>query len=198
MHWRIKNDATGQCRPARAGPRDPRVGHARCRSATSAEAKIVIPSAARDLPTVKVPRPAASRFAYRSKLATEPHDPLRRPCGRRPRVSALRGAGTLTAIVGPERRGQDDLLQPDLRAAAGERPARDCSNGTRPHGRSRRAAPHAGGLGRAFQLTNLFPDLSVHENVRLAVQARESPQGGRATTCCARLERPSRLDRPGR
>jgi branched-chain amino acid transport system ATP-binding protein len=28
------------------------------------------------------------------------------------------------------------------------------------------------GLGRAFQLTNLFPNLSVIENVRLAVQAR--------------------------
>jgi branched-chain amino acid transport system ATP-binding protein len=27
------------------------------------------------------------------------------------------------------------------------------------------------GLGRAFQLTNLFPNLSVLENVRLAVQA---------------------------
>jgi branched-chain amino acid transport system ATP-binding protein len=27
------------------------------------------------------------------------------------------------------------------------------------------------GLGRAFQLTNLFPNLTVHENVRLAVQA---------------------------
>ena len=27
------------------------------------------------------------------------------------------------------------------------------------------------GLGRAFQLTNLFPNLSVEENVRLAVQA---------------------------
>src|SRR6185437_6168754 len=28
------------------------------------------------------------------------------------------------------------------------------------------------GIGRAFQLTNLFPNLTVHENVRLAVQAR--------------------------
>src|SRR6185503_11870456 len=28
------------------------------------------------------------------------------------------------------------------------------------------------GMGRAFQLTNLFPNLSVLENVRLAVQAR--------------------------
>ena len=27
------------------------------------------------------------------------------------------------------------------------------------------------GLGRAFQLTNLFPNLTVLENVRLAVQA---------------------------
>ena len=27
------------------------------------------------------------------------------------------------------------------------------------------------GLGRAFQLTNLFPNLSVEENVRLAVQS---------------------------
>jgi branched-chain amino acid transport system ATP-binding protein len=30
------------------------------------------------------------------------------------------------------------------------------------------------GIGRAFQLTNLFPRLSVHENVRLAVQSREN------------------------
>ena len=37
------------------------------------------------------------------------------------------------------------------------------------------AAParmHAG-LGRAFQLTQLFPRLSVHENVRLALQSRQ-------------------------
>ena len=37
--------------------------------------------------------------------------------------------------------------------------------------------PHPRGLGRAFQLTNLFPNLSVLENVRLAVQAT---QGGGA------------------
>ncbi|QRZ12761.1 ATP-binding cassette domain-containing protein [Paracoccus methylovorus] len=30
------------------------------------------------------------------------------------------------------------------------------------------------GLGRSFQITNLFPDLTVRENVRLAVQARHS------------------------
>ncbi|MBA2412149.1 MAG: ATP-binding cassette domain-containing protein, partial [Burkholderiaceae bacterium] len=37
------------------------------------------------------------------------------------------------------------------------------------------AAPHrivAAGIARSFQITNLFPALSVHENLRLAVQAR--------------------------
>ena len=34
------------------------------------------------------------------------------------------------------------------------------------------------GLGRAFQLTQLFPNLSVMENVRLAVQAREQGRHG--------------------
>ena len=33
------------------------------------------------------------------------------------------------------------------------------------------------GLGRAFQLTNLFPNLTVLENVRLAVQARAQATG---------------------
>ncbi len=33
------------------------------------------------------------------------------------------------------------------------------------------------GLGRAFQLTQLFANLSVHENVRLAIQAREAGRG---------------------
>jgi ABC-type branched-subunit amino acid transport system ATPase component/ABC-type branched-subunit amino acid transport system permease subunit len=38
-------------------------------------------------------------------------------------------------------------------------------------------APHAitrAGLGRSFQITNLFPGLSVEENIRLAVQARHA------------------------
>lgn len=29
------------------------------------------------------------------------------------------------------------------------------------------------GIGRSFQITNLFPTLSIEENVRLAVQARD-------------------------
>jgi len=37
------------------------------------------------------------------------------------------------------------------------------------------AARTAMGIGRSFQLTNVFPTLSVLENVRLAVQARRGP-----------------------
>jgi branched-chain amino acid transport system ATP-binding protein len=37
------------------------------------------------------------------------------------------------------------------------------------------AARTAMGIGRSFQLTNVFPSLSVLENVRLAVQARRGP-----------------------
>jgi branched-chain amino acid transport system ATP-binding protein len=47
------------------------------------------------------------------------------------------------------------------------------------HGEDLSRAPAAlrtrRGIGRAFQLTNLFPELSVEENVRLAVQARSAP-----------------------
>ncbi len=34
------------------------------------------------------------------------------------------------------------------------------------------------GIGRSFQITNLFPALSVNENIRLAVQARQLSYGG--------------------
>jgi branched-chain amino acid transport system ATP-binding protein len=43
------------------------------------------------------------------------------------------------------------------------------------------------GIGRAFQITNLFPELSVAENVRLAVQAR-APQRFNAWTPAAGLD----------
>jgi branched-chain amino acid transport system ATP-binding protein len=77
--------------------------------------------------------------------------------------------GTLTAIVGPNGAGKTtyfNLISGQLRAGAGDVLLR----GERI---TRLAAPLRArrGLGRAFQLTNLFPDLSVLENVRLAVQA---------------------------
>ena len=84
-------------------------------------------------------------------------------------VSASFVSGTLTAIVGPNGAGKTtyfNLISGQIRASTG----RVLLAG---HDLSRLGAPARTriGLGRAFQLTNLFPHLSVFENVRLAVQA---------------------------
>jgi branched-chain amino acid transport system ATP-binding protein len=82
--------------------------------------------------------------------------------------------GTLTAIVGPNGAGKTtyfNLISGQLKATAGQ----VTLNGRDLSGFSASARTRAG-LGRAFQLTNLFPRLTVLENVRLAVQAsREGP-----------------------
>jgi len=81
--------------------------------------------------------------------------------------------GTLTAIVGPNGAGKTtyfNLISGQLQATQG----RVYLNGVNLSSLSPSARTRAG-LGRAFQLTNLFPNLSVLENVRLAVQAT---QGG--------------------
>jgi branched-chain amino acid transport system ATP-binding protein len=85
-------------------------------------------------------------------------------------VSCAFARGTLTAIVGPNGAGKTtyfNLISGQLRATDGDVFLR--GRRITPLSAPRRARL---GLGRAFQLTNLFPDLSVHENVRLAVQAR--------------------------
>ena len=84
-------------------------------------------------------------------------------------VSCSFAPGTLTAIVGPNGAGKTtyfNLISGQLPASAG----RVSLNGRELTGLSASARTRAG-LGRAFQLTNLFPNLSVLENVRLAVQA---------------------------
>ena len=90
-------------------------------------------------------------------------------------VSCAFAPGTLTAIVGPNGAGKTtyfNLISGQLRASAGQvlLAGEDISHLAAPL-RTRR------GLGRAFQLTQLFANLTVHENVRLAVQARESGRG---------------------
>jgi branched-chain amino acid transport system ATP-binding protein len=77
--------------------------------------------------------------------------------------------GTLTAIVGPNGAGKTtyfNLISGQLKASAGQ----VTLNGRDLSGFSASERTRAG-LGRAFQLTNLFPRLTVLENVRLAVQA---------------------------
>ncbi len=85
-------------------------------------------------------------------------------------VSCAFHRDTLTAIVGPNGAGKTtyfNLISGQLRATAGEVHL----NGT-PIGGLGTADRARRGLGRAFQLTNLFPNLTVLENVRLAVQSR--------------------------
>lgn len=85
-------------------------------------------------------------------------------------VSCAFSAGTLTAIVGPNGAGKTtyfNLISGQLPASAGEVLLKGRKlAGLSPSARTRL------GLGRAFQLTNLFPNLSVAENVRLAIQAQ--------------------------
>ncbi|MBW8828175.1 MAG: ABC transporter ATP-binding protein [Burkholderiales bacterium] len=85
-------------------------------------------------------------------------------------VSCAFAPGTLTAIVGPNGAGKTtyfNLISGQLRATEGSvhLDGVDITND------SASSRTHRG-LGRAFQLTQLFPNLSVVENVRLAVQAR--------------------------
>ena len=84
-------------------------------------------------------------------------------------VSCAFVPGTLTAIVGPNGAGKTtyfNLISGQLKASAGS-----VWLGGRDLSRLGVSARTHAGLGRAFQLTNLFPNLSVLENVRLAVQA---------------------------
>ena len=85
-------------------------------------------------------------------------------------VSCRFEPGTLTAIVGPNGAGKTtyfNLISGQLPASGGQvlLYGEDVTRDPAPV-RTRK------GMGRAFQLTNLFPNLTVLENVRLAVQAR--------------------------
>ena len=91
-------------------------------------------------------------------------------------VSCRFEPGTLTSIVGPNGAGKTtyfNLISGQLPASEGRvlLGGEDITRLPAPT-RTRR------GLGRAFQLTQLFPNLTVQENVRLAVQARESGRRG--------------------
>ncbi|MFN3953286.1 MAG: ABC transporter ATP-binding protein [Pararhodobacter sp.] len=85
-------------------------------------------------------------------------------------VSCAFQPGELTAIVGPNGAGKTTYFN----LISGQVPASEGSvtlEGT-DITRLSVAARTDRGIGRAFQLTNLFPKLSVLENVRLVIQAR--------------------------
>ena len=86
------------------------------------------------------------------------------------RVTCEFRPGELTAIVGPNGAGKTtffNLISGQLKPSHGRvlKAGQDISKNS-PATRARK------GIGRAFQLTNLFPHLSVLENIRLAVQAQ--------------------------
>jgi len=85
-------------------------------------------------------------------------------------VTASFRPGELTVIVGPNGAGKTtwfNLVSGQLSPTSG----RIFKGETEITGLSASARAKAG-IGRAFQLTNLFPKLTVRENIRLVVQAR--------------------------
>jgi branched-chain amino acid transport system ATP-binding protein len=92
--------------------------------------------------------------------------------------------GELTAIVGPNGAGKTtwfNLVSGQLRPTEGR-----IFLGERDITALSPSARAKSGIGRAFQLTNLFPKLTVLENVRLVVQARRGA-GPSALTRASRL-----------
>ncbi len=107
-------------------------------------------------------------------------------------VSCAFRPGELTAIVGPNGAGKTtwfNLVSGQLAPSQGSvlKDGRDIT-ALSPSGRVK------AGIGRAFQLTSLFPKLSVLENVRLAVQARQGigPRFFRSTSAFPGLAKEAR------
>jgi branched-chain amino acid transport system ATP-binding protein len=89
-------------------------------------------------------------------------------------VSSSFEGGVLTAIVGPNGAGKTtyfNLISGQIPASAGQ-----VWLGSENITRASAAQRAKLGLGRAFQLTNLFPRLTVLENVRLVLQSLKAGQ----------------------
>lgn len=86
-------------------------------------------------------------------------------------VSIKIEAGTLHAIIGPNGAGKTtffNLLSGNLKPTSGK----VFYKGMDLTGKPVHRMIHLG-MGRSFQITNIFPNLTVHENIRLASQAME-------------------------
>ncbi len=87
-------------------------------------------------------------------------------------VSATFEANKVTSIIGPNGAGKSTFFNILSGALAPTR------GSVRFKGRSLAGVPHHRyahiGIARSYQITNVFPELSVHENVRVAAQAFRS------------------------
>ncbi len=106
-------------------------------------------------------------------------------------VSFVAQRGHITSVIGPNGAGKStlfNLISGAIRPSAGS----VVFNGVDITGKSPTALMHAG-LSRSFQITNLFFELSVYENLRLASQVLE-PAGrailsiGRSTLALERVD----------
>jgi branched-chain amino acid transport system ATP-binding protein len=88
------------------------------------------------------------------------------------RVSASFPSGTLTAIIGPNGAGKSTLFNILSGAFA---PTQGCVRfrGEDITGRPQHAFAREG-IAKSFQITNVFKQLTVHENVRVAAQMRSA------------------------
>ncbi len=87
-------------------------------------------------------------------------------------VSIKIETGTLHAIIGPNGAGKTtffNLLSGNLKPTSGK----VFYKGVDLTGKPIHRMIHLG-MGRSFQITNIFPNLTVHENIRLASQAMEN------------------------
>lgn len=84
--------------------------------------------------------------------------------------------GELASIIGPNGAGKTtlfNLITGEYSPTTGRIYVEDEDiTGLKPHQRVQK------GFGRVFQITNLFPDLSTFENIRLAVQAAKVDRSG--------------------
>lgn len=83
---------------------------------------------------------------------------------------------TLHALIGPNGAGKTTAFNLMSGMFAADSGSVTVKGETLPSGQPETAAK--AGIGRSFQITNLFPDLTVEENIRLAAQARDPARFG--------------------
>lgn len=94
-------------------------------------------------------------------------------------VSLTVSAGEVVSVIGPNGAGKSTLFNV-ITGLHGATRGRVLFNGQVITGRAPEAVNRLG-LAKTFQITNVFPGISVYENVRVAAQSR-APEAGRLTS----------------